>query len=230
MYCYIVYVQVMTKTQRIKRTPGAESLSPRVDGPSSVWSHFCRPSPKNGAMIVNPGGPFSFVMLVPRRFLPAASRLPATSPRGPASEVVVIAYVQIHVEGLAVAVPVGREHVLVEGPVHAYGCRKGGGEKFQRRRFRNRSRLPSEVLKHLKWLWSNESRRCLIWCRSKQGDTRDSTPGVEWTMLRYSAAGMQIRATASETSRFKVHIIKSLIKSKWCNGPIEAGTDKEGPW
>lgn len=53
---------------------------------------------------------------------------------------------------------------------------------------------------------------------------------VEWTMLRYSAAGMQIRATASETSRFKVHVIKSLIKSKWCNGPIEAGTDKEGPW
>lgn len=73
-----------------------------------------------------PRGPFSFVMLVPRRFLPAASRLPAT--RGPASEVVVIAYVQIHVEGLAVAVPVGREHVLVEGPVHAYGCRKEEGE------------------------------------------------------------------------------------------------------
>lgn len=45
---------------------------------------------------------------------------------------------------------------------------------------------------------------------------------LKWMMLHYSAAWMQIRSTASKSFRFKVHIIKSLLKSKWCNGPIEA--------
>lgn len=39
------------------------------------------------------------------------------------SEVVVVTDVQVHVEGFAVAVPVRREDVLVEGPVHTDGCR-----------------------------------------------------------------------------------------------------------
>lgn len=229
MYCYIVYVQVMTKTQRIKRTPGAESLSPRVDGPS-VWSHFCRPSPKNGAMIVNPGGHFhlSCLSLAVSSPLPRVSRRRRRGARPQKSSSSHMSRYTSKASRLQF--PSGVNTYLWKVPSTHMAAGRGGGEKFQRRRFRNRSRLPSEVLKHLKWLWSNESRRCLIWCRSKQGDTRDSTPGVEWTMLRYSAAGMQIRATATETSRFKVHIIKSLIKSKWCNGPIEAGTDKEGPW
>lgn len=40
----------------------------------------------------------------------------------PFSKVIVIANVQVDVEGFAVAVSVGREDVLVEGAVHADGC------------------------------------------------------------------------------------------------------------
>lgn len=41
------------------------------------------------------------------------------------SEVIIITYIQIHIEGFSVAVSVRGEHVLVEGPVYTYGWRRG---------------------------------------------------------------------------------------------------------
>lgn len=118
VYCYIVHIQV-TRKQRLKQTLSPKSLF-------SVHRRLFRPKPflpsvsRNSATIINPGS-FSFVMLV----LAVSSRCIAYCSGWPISEVVIVTYVQIHVEGFPVAVPIRCEYVLVEGPVHAYGCRKG---------------------------------------------------------------------------------------------------------
>lgn len=179
---------------------------------------------RNGAIIINPLGHFHLsCMSFP--FPPAALRIPATTPwAGPPQKSSSSHMSRYTSKASRLQFPSGVNTYLWKVPSTHMAARRR--EKLQWSHFIENTTCWSEVDVAI---WSAKM-LCV-----KQFNSQTfimASVEVRWCawfdswlerkMLHYYAAWMPIRPTASESSWFEVHIIKSLIKNKWYNGPIEA--------